>query len=93
MSTKYEEVIENHRRLHAICGYTHDYSTEDIPSLSREVRVLTKTHYGTKHYYPSNRTATLFLKIQGGKTLSKNTLKLLIAEGFEVKFDHEEEVL
>jgi hypothetical protein len=54
---------------------------------------LTKTHYGTKHYYPSNRTATLFLKIQGGKTLTKDTLRLLIAEGFEVKFDHEEEVL
>jgi hypothetical protein len=67
--------------------------TTDIPSLSREVRVLTKTHYGTKHYYPSNRTATLFLKIQGGKTLTKDTLRLLIAEGFEVKFDHEEEVL
>ena len=90
MSTKYEEVIENHRRLHAICGYMHDYSTEDIPSLSREVRVLTKTNYGTKHYYPSNRTATLFLKIQGGKTLTKDTLKILKDEGYEIQYRYEE---
>ena len=60
---------------------------------NREVRVLTKIHYGTSHYYPSNRTATLFLRIQGGKTLTKDTLRLLIAEGFDVKFDYEEEVL
>ena len=68
-------------------------TTADIPSLSREVRVLTKIHYGASHYYPSNRTATLFLRIQGGKTLTKDTLRLLIAEGFDVKFDYEEEVL
>ena len=49
----------------------------DKPSPSRNVQVRIKVNYGTEHFYPANPTADLFLRIQGGKTLTKATLKTL----------------
>jgi hypothetical protein len=55
------------------------------------VRVYVRTHYGTKHYYPANKPAELFLSIQGGKTLTANTLRTLKANGYEIEFRYDEE--
>jgi len=64
-----------------------------IPDRSAEngiVRVMVKVNYGTAHYYPANRTAELFRRIQGGKTLTKDTLKILKDEGYEIQYRYEE---
>ena len=62
----------------------------DIPRPTRIVEVNVKTHYGTDHFYPANPTAELFRKVQGGKTLTKATLKILKDEGYHIKFNQEE---
>lgn len=54
------------------------------------VRVTVKTHYGTKHFYPANNVADLFLRIQGGKTLTPASLRTLKAEGYEIEYRYEE---
>ena len=58
----------------------------DKPSPSRIVQVRIKVNYGTEHFYPANPTADLFLKIQGGKTLTKATLKVLKDEGYAIQY-------
>lgn len=60
------------------------------PAPSGIVRVIVKTHYGTKHFYPANAPAELFLSIQGGKTLSPASLKTLKANGYEIEYRYEE---
>jgi hypothetical protein len=64
-----------------------------IPNRSAEngiVRVMVKCNYGTDHFYPANPTANLFLRIQGGKTLTKATLKVLKDEGYAIQYRYEE---
>ena len=63
---------------------------EDKPSPSRIVQVRIKVNYGTEHFYPANPTADLFLRIQGGKTLTKATLKTLKDEGYAIQYTYEE---
>ena len=58
----------------------------DKPSPSRIVQVRIKVNYGTEHFYPANPTADLFLRIQGGKTLTKATLKTLKDEGYAIQY-------
>ena len=58
----------------------------DKPSPSRNVQVKVKVNYGTEHFYPANPTADLFLRIQGGKTLTKATLKTLKDEGYAIQY-------
>jgi len=58
----------------------------DKPSPSRIVQVKVKVNYGTEHFYPANPTADLFLRIQGGKTLTKATLKTLKDEGYAIQY-------
>lgn len=62
----------------------------DKPSPSRIVQVRIKVNYGTEHFYPANPTADLFLRIQGGKTLTKATLKTLKDEGYAIQYTYEE---
>jgi len=62
----------------------------DKPSPSRIVQVRIKVNYGTEHFYPANPTADLFLRIQGGKTLTKATLKVLKDEGYTIQYTYEE---
>lgn len=65
----------------------------DKPSPSRIVQVRIKVNYGTAHFYPVNPTADLFLRIQGGKTLTKATLKILKDEGYTIQYTYEEPAL
>jgi len=58
----------------------------DKPSPSRIVQVRIKVNYGTEHFYPANPTADLFLRVQGGKTLTKATLKTLKDEGYAIQY-------
>jgi hypothetical protein len=51
---------------------------------------MVKCNYGTDHFYPANPTANLFLRIQGGKTLTKSTLKVLKDEGYAIQYRYEE---
>ena len=62
----------------------------DKPSPSRIVQVRIKVNYGTEHFYPANPTADLFLRIQGGKTLTKATLKTLKDDGYAIQYTYEE---
>ena len=62
----------------------------DKPSPSRIVQARVKVNYGTEHFYPANPTADLFLRIQGGKTLTKATLKTLKDEGYAIQYTYEE---
>ena len=61
------------------------------PASNGVVRVYVRTHYGTKHYYPANRPAELFLKVQGGKVLTQQTLRTLKSAGYEIEFRYDEE--
>lgn len=63
---------------------------ENKPAPSGIVRVFVKTNYGTKHFYPANRVAELFLAIQGGKTLTPHSLKMLKQSGYEIEYRYEE---
>jgi len=63
------------------------------PVASGIVRVLVRTNYGTKHYYPANRVAELFLAIQGGKVLSQHSLKTLKQHGYEIEYRYDDEEL
>lgn len=66
---------------------------QDKPAENGIVRVLVKVHYGTQHYYPANPTAELFRKVQGGKTLTAATLKILKTEGYKIQYRYEEPAL
>lgn len=60
------------------------------PASNGIVRVVVKTHYGTKFFYADNPVADLFLKVQGGKTLRPDSLKTLKANGYEIQYRYEE---
>jgi hypothetical protein len=60
------------------------------PAPNGIVRVVVKTHYGTKFFYADNPVADLFLKVQGGKTLKPESLKTLKANGYEIQYRYEE---
>lgn len=62
----------------------------NTPAPSGIVRVVVKTHYGTKHFYADNAPARLFLSIQGGKTLTPDSLKILKQHGYEIEYRYEE---
>ena len=55
------------------------------------ISVLVKTHYGSKHYYPTNDVAKLFLAVQGGKVLTAYSMKVLREAGYEMDYQYEEE--
>jgi len=77
-------------KVHAI---RENHVGKDKPVENGIVRVMVKCHYGTDHFYPANPTAELFRKVQGGKTLTKATLKILKDEGYQVQYRYEEPAL
>ena len=77
-------------KVHAI---RENHVGKDKPAENGIVRVMVKTHYGTDHFYPANPTAELFRKVQGGKTLTKATLKVLKDEGYAIQYRYEEPAL
>jgi len=72
---------------------TCEEQATDKPRPSMNVQVRVKVNYGTEHFYPANPTADLFLRIQGGKTLTKATLKVLKDEGYTIQYTYEEPAL
>jgi len=62
----------------------------DKPRRSRIVEVAVKNQYGSLRFYPANAIAFSFLRIQGGRTLSQDTLKYVKELGYQVKFNQEE---
>ena len=72
------------------CAVKEAQTGKDKPAENGIVRVLVKTHYGSERFYPANPTSTLFLKIQGGKTLTKATLKALKESGYAIQYRYEE---
>ena len=74
-------------KVHAI---RKNHVGKDKPAENGIVRVMVKCNYGTDHFYPANATAELFRKVQGGKTLTKATLKILKDEGYQVQYRYEE---
>jgi hypothetical protein len=77
-------------KVHAI---RENHVGKDKPVENGIVRVMVKCHYGTDHFYPANPTAELFRKVQGGKTLTKATLKVLKDEGYVIQYRYEEPAL
>ena len=77
-------------KVHAI---RENHVGKDKPAENGIVRVMVKCNYGTDHFYPANATAELFRKVQGGKTLTKATLKILKDEGYQVQYRYEEPAL
>jgi hypothetical protein len=77
-------------KIHAI---RENHVGKDKPAENGIVRVMVKCHYGTDHFYPANPTAELFRKVQGGKTLTKATLKILKDEGYAIQYRYEEPAL
>lgn len=77
-------------KVHAI---RENHVGKDKPVENGIVRVMVKCNYGTDHFYPANPTAELFRKVQGGKTLTKATLKILKDEGYQVQYRYEEPAL
>ena len=72
------------------CAVKEAQTGKDKPAENGIVRVLIKCNYGTEHFYPANPTAELFRKIQGGKTLTKATLKALKDSGYAIQYRYEE---
>lgn len=89
-----EEILENQEWTGAKQGTAATPSATpcaDKPATNGIVRVYVRTHYGTKHYYPANRPAELFLAIQGGKVLTQSTLRTLKFNGYEIEYRYDEE--
>lgn len=64
--------------------------TQDIRTSSPFVAVLAKSQYGQVRFYPANNIADAVLRIQGGKTLTTNSLEAVRQMGFEVSVIQEE---
>lgn len=76
--------------LDLINGIVPPKQDADKPRRTRIVEVDVKTQYGSLRFYPANATAFSFLRIQGGRTLSQDTLKHVKELGYQVKFNQQE---
>jgi hypothetical protein len=63
---------------------------QDIQTIRPFVAVLAKNQYGIVRFYPANDTADAVLRIQGGKTLTPDSLKAVRNLGLEVSIIQEE---
>lgn len=52
---------------------------------SRVVLVDVRNVYGTEKYYPANENAHLFAKINGAKTLSRQTIGWIQELGYRIE--------
>ena len=48
-----------------------------------------KNEFGNDRYYPVNETAKLMASVQGGKTLSPDTIDTAVKLGFKIEFKTE----
>ena len=76
--------------LDLINGIAPPKQDADKPRRSRIVEVDVKNQYGSVRFYPANDKAFSFLRIQGGRTLSQDTLKHVKELGYQVKFNQQE---
>lgn len=63
---------------------------QDIRTSRPFVAVVAKNQYGVVRFYPANETADAVLRIQGGKTLTPDSLKAVRNLGMEVSIIQEE---
>jgi hypothetical protein len=63
---------------------------QDIRTPRPFVAVVAKSQYGLVRFYPANATADAILSIQGGKTLTPDSLKAVRQLGLEVSIIQEE---
>ena len=54
------------------------------------VQLKVKNNYGNQALYPYNEPAHLFAKIAGTKTLTLDTIRHIMALGYEVEYIHDE---
>ena len=57
------------------------------------VQLKVKNNYGNQALYPHNEAARTFAKIAGTKTLTLDTVKQIMALGYEVEYIHDEVVV
>lgn len=57
------------------------------------VTIVARDVYGERKYYPMCEKAHLFARIAGTKTLTKETLKLILELGFELRYHQTQEEL
>ena len=65
-------------------------TTQDIRTSRPFVAVVAKSQYGQVRFYPANDTADEVLRIQGGKTITPDSLKAVRNIGIEVSIIQEE---
>ena len=53
----------------------------------KEITVEVRHVYGEEKYYPVCEVSKMFAKIADTKTLTKATLKKIVAIGYEIKFE------
>ena len=54
------------------------------------VQLLVKDQYGQQVFHPANRTAEVFARIAGTKTITAPTLKLIMELGYLVEYQRPE---
>jgi hypothetical protein len=65
-------------------------TSKDIRTSRPFVAVVAKSQYGQVRFYPANETADEVLRIQGGKTITHDSLKAVRNIGIEVSIIQEE---
>jgi hypothetical protein len=65
-------------------------TSKDIRTSRPFVAVVAKSQYGQVRFYPANETADAVLRIQGGKTITPDSLKAVRNIGIEVSIIQEE---
>lgn len=52
------------------------------------VQLMVKDQYGRQVYHPHNATAQLLANLAGTKTLTTESIKLILRLGYEVQYVH-----
>jgi hypothetical protein len=60
----------------------------DAIPVAMELRIKPKDQYGTTVFYPACRAAVLFAEIAGTKTLTRDTIQLIMQLGYTVTYVH-----
>ena len=61
--------------------------------MNKTVQIKVKHNYGSQALYPHNEAARTFANIAGTKTLTVDTVKQIMALGYEVEYIHDEVVV
>lgn len=73
--------------------YLSERSAMSIGIENRIVLVDVRNVYGNEKYYPANREAELFAKINGAKTLSRQTIGWIQELGYRIEVKPREVLL